>query len=58
VFGVLFLVFGKNQKQINVYPLNLKPGVKAPGFFLDKAYINLFAKHKTPNTKHSYLANP
>jgi len=25
---------------------------------LDKAYVNLFAKHKTPDTKHSYLNNP
>jgi hypothetical protein len=50
VFGVLFLVSGKNQKQINVYPLNLKPGVMAPGFFLDKACINLFAKHHLQNT--------
>jgi len=50
VFGGLFSVSGKNQKQINVYPLNLKSGVMEPGFFLDKAYINLFAKHHIQNT--------
>lgn len=45
VFGVLFLVFGKNQKQINVYPLNLKPGALAPGFFYVKLSYNFIAKH-------------